>query len=220
MTNEVLPCSERVSNLAIVLAFSRVIPIVVLITYLAKWLRAESEIVASLTSIAFQTCYVLLILGGIKVTAGETFASVAKEARGRYLRNILVLVSLLLWLAATALVALVTRDGPVFGAQLLIFGAAGPLVGEFAWYANPAYFAALYWMLKHKPDLCRVAASASLGFAGLPLVSKRVWLHEGFSVPITGYGLGFKLWFGAMLLVAVAAWLVPRDQYVGHGGQA
>lgn len=128
----------------------------------------------------------------------------------KHLRKALLSVSLLAWAASLVFVALVTRDGTVFGLQLLLGGAFGPLVGDFAWYANPAYFLALYWTLGYKPRLSRVAASIALALALLPLIFQRIWLNEGYPSPISSYGPGFQLWLGSIVLVALSAWWLPR----------
>ena len=125
--------------------------------------------------------------------------------------NLLIFTSILAWVASLVFAALLTRNGPVFGLQLLVGGAFGVLVGQFAWYANPAYFLALYWIVMFKPKQARIASSLSLALALLPLISRRVWLHEGFSTPITGYGIGFMLWLGAIALVCVVTWAFPRQ---------
>lgn len=128
----------------------------------------------------------------------------------KHFRKVLLSVSLLAWAASLVFVALVTRDGTVFGLQLFLGGAFGPMVGDFAWYANPAYFLALYWTLMYKPRLSRVAASIALALALLPLIFQRIWLHEGYPSPISSYGPGFLLWLGSIVLVALSAWWLPR----------
>lgn len=125
-------------------------------------------------------------------------------------RKLLIAASLTSWLSSLGFVALATKDQAVFGLQLFFGGALGPLVGEFAWYANPAYFLALYWLAMYKPGHCRAAASVALVLSLLPVAVPRIWLHEGFSTPITSYGTGYHLWVGAILVLAATAWLFPR----------
>jgi hypothetical protein len=127
-----------------------------------------------------------------------------------HIRKVLVAASLLAWVTSLACAALLTRSGPVFGLQLLFGGAFGPLVGEFAWYANPAFLLALCWMATYRPTPSRIAASASLVLALLPVAAGRIWLNEGYPSPIRHYGTGFQLWLGAIVLVAAATWLLPR----------
>ena len=125
-------------------------------------------------------------------------------------RNLLISASLLAWVASLFFSALLTRDQPVYGLQLLMIGPLGFLAGQLAWYANPAYYFALYWMLVFEPKHARVASSVSLGLAALTFFTDRIWLHEGFATPVTGYGIGFLLWLSAISLACITTWALPR----------
>lgn len=117
-----------------------------------------------------------------------------------FARKILVPASLAIWVASLPLVAIETGATSVRGISLLIGGAFGPIVGEFAWYANPAYFLALRWMSTNKPSQSQLAAILAMALASVPLFSDRIYLNEGFQAPITGFGVGYVLWLGAVVI--------------------
>jgi hypothetical protein len=122
----------------------------------------------------------------------------------KFARKVLVPGSLLLWTASLAFVAIETRTQSVLGLSLLISGAFGPLVGEIAWYANPAYFLALHWARRQNLSMAQLAAVVAAPLALVPLFSSRIYLNEGFSTSITGYGPGYVLWLSAILIGASA----------------
>jgi len=91
------------------------------------------------------------------------------------------------------------------GIGLLLMGWAGIFGGVFAWLANPLLF--LTWVaLAIRPVrwVAFVTGLMALGFALSFLLHERILTDEGGGrALITGYGLGYYCWAGAM----VVAWL-------------
>lgn len=127
----------------------------------------------------------------------------------RWLRRLLVTASALGWIVSLGCVGLVTEGKAISGFYVLVWGWIGPLGGQLAWYANPVFYLAVYWMAIYHPNRARVAALIALGLAALPLVTTA--LNEKFPfAPISHFGSGYRLWLGAIALFAATAMLLPR----------
>jgi hypothetical protein len=107
------------------------------------------------------------------------------------------------------------------GGQFLI-GFACFLFGwgsHLAWYANPLMFISLLLMLRGRYLGAGAMALAALALASTTFSIQETWLNEaGTKAPVVGYGWGFYLWFGSIIVLlgtAVGCWLVgPPDRKV------
>lgn len=127
----------------------------------------------------------------------------------RWLRRILVIASVLGWVMSLWRVGLVSEGRAISGFYVLLWGWIGPLGGQLAWYANPLYFLAVYWMAIYKPNHARVVALVALGVASLPLATTTLNASFPFA-PIQYFGPGYPLWLGSMALFFATALLLPR----------
>lgn len=87
------------------------------------------------------------------------------------------------------------------GFVCLLFG-----FGEFAWYANPLYFASLITLLLKKTYL-----TALLSCSALAIAVTTIWIEQlprdasGETTTVVGYGPAFYLWLSSMLVILGAS---------------
>lgn len=118
----------------------------------------------------------------------------------------LSLVALTLWVASLALTGLVlyAKQERVTGAAILAFGWLSPLVGNFAWFANPLFLWSLLRLRFGKPAVGLALLSTLLSLDAFRF--SRYLLDEGgATTPVYGYGWGFVLWLAALLVLLAAA---------------
>lgn len=129
----------------------------------------------------------------------------------RFVPYALALLAAGMYIAACLLPALDTYqpgyEGRQYGWELLVWGwiRANQTLG---WFANPFLFAAWLLILFKRPRAALFTSGAVIVF-GLTTFG----LHEYESISfvaservlVTGYGAGFYLWFGALVLTALAA---------------
>lgn len=97
------------------------------------------------------------------------------------------------------------QDGrPVEGTWLLVFGWLGPLEGQFAWFANPVYLAALVYWAEGRPILSLILAWIAVGLAASFFFTKTVFVSLRDDTDfISSLSWGFYLWLTAMTLLAL-----------------
>lgn len=101
-------------------------------------------------------------------------------------------------------------DRFLFGFEILLKGWAGPLTGDFAWYANPIFLYVSCSLWRRKNIRARrfwaallVVAATSVLVPGLHAYS---WLLSQSQVVL----VGAYVWGCSMLLAAIAAIALPR----------
>ena len=101
----------------------------------------------------------------------------------------------------------VTRE-PNTSLNILLIGWMGFLMGNFCWFANMIYFAAIVLsFLREKANL--IVAAAALLLALIFLFYKQIPVSEAPTYEvITGYGLGYFLWVLSMLVLLVGETLI------------
>ena len=95
------------------------------------------------------------------------------------------------------------------GGQALILGWQAVFVLNFAWFANPAYFASLLLLLRRRWPAAAAVGSLALLLAlhALALVGRQLPADEG-GVNVTEVvrlGAGFYVWLAGMVAVIVGA---------------
>lgn len=115
-------------------------------------------------------------------------------------------IALALWVASLALTGIVlyAKQQRMIGAEILAMGWLSPLVGNFAWFANPLFL----WSL-----LRLQAKRSAVGLAMLSLLlsldtfrlSNYLLDEGGGSTQVYGYGWGVVLWFAALCVLTAAA---------------
>ena len=122
------------------------------------------------------------------------------------LDNKLQRLSIALFLASLAVPALhLSKEGPVFGFTLLLWGWGGLFQMHFPWVANVLYYSSLENIRaqNYKRALWLCASCIPLG-----LLSYRVemWFSNKNDIPITGLGVGFYLWIASFIVLSIELW--------------
>ncbi|MDB5387033.1 MAG: putative rane protein [Planctomycetaceae bacterium] len=127
--------------------------------------------------------------------------------------------SLLLFCMACSMTALEFRknesEAVIWpGIATLCLGLLGPLIGCFAWFANPFWFVALILLYLQRNVPAAVCAGLAL------LISCNTWVLFSCDIPgdeggmskliLQRIGEGTYLWMASMAVVLVGAFLVPR----------
>ncbi|MBK8070685.1 MAG: hypothetical protein IPK34_01110 [Ramlibacter sp.] len=117
----------------------------------------------------------------------------------------LALLALALWLTSLALVGLVlyAKQRQILGTEILIMGWLSPLIGNFAWFANPLFLWALL-RLWAKNSAVGPALLSILFSLDVLRFSTYLLDEGGGSTPVYGYGWGMVLWFAALFMLLAA----------------
>lgn len=91
------------------------------------------------------------------------------------------------------------------------FGWLGPLVGQGGWYANLTGFWLAIAVMRPPRWSVRPLLAGHAMFALWACLPVPLAHNEAFAEPmcLAGYGPGFALWLGWVVLIGVAAWLNP-----------
>jgi hypothetical protein len=143
----------------------------------------------------------------------------ASPGRGRFA---VVLASAVLFLLACVLPAMTVFNtgrsarSQMFGLQLLLTGWLGPLVGQFAWYANPFHVLALVLLgrRRFRPALWVGLFVCGLGLTSLHWPDDTVYANEA---GVTFYNLirphvGFYCWMASLVLIPASAFVWSRQE--------
>ena len=128
-----------------------------------------------------------------------------------------VLVSLLLYVLACALPAMVFDKETWRGIEVLLIGWQGVFLGQFAWFANLFWFLSLivtflrWWIV----SLAVTAATTLIAFDAFSFVGTKVPLDEAFvnTMIFQSYRIGFYFWLASILTVGIGAivmWIIVR----------
>jgi hypothetical protein len=131
-------------------------------------------------------------------------------------------VSLLLFAAAVSTPALVFRGTnggqTMFGWEVLLLGALGMLIGQFAWCANPILLVGLITVVFRQRRLSRVIVAIALFVSANTalLLVQAVPADEGGvnSLYLQYFHVGTWLWFASIAAMGVAAMLIPKKPTV------
>lgn len=139
-------------------------------------------------------------------------------ARRTYADNIVLIISLLLFIASLAMPALEFRQQPpVLGVTTLLWGWWGVLTGDFPWFANGAYFvSALFAGLKQRV-VAIVCSAIALGLGSLSHWVGKWYFNEAEGTPVERLGAAYYFWMAsfAVLLVGMARVRIARRGETG-----
>jgi len=126
--------------------------------------------------------------------------------------------SLSLFMASLGMPALVFREhSPVRGLTTLLWGWWGVATGDFPWFANVAYFAAVFFACLKQRTVAVICCASALG---LGLLSHRVrlwYFNEAGGTPIERLGAAYYFWmasFAVLLMGMTFARIAPRQDTV------
>lgn len=109
---------------------------------------------------------------------------------------------------------------PVNGGEVLCAGWFGVLTGDFPWFANPLYFAALLFALagtvrEKERRMGRIISQSLCGLAlAIGMLSLRVrewWFDESKSTRVQGLGIAFYYWMGSFLVLLLLLFFARKQ---------
>jgi hypothetical protein len=126
-------------------------------------------------------------------------------AREGSTKRILLTAAAVAYVASLFLPGILTSSQALHGIYILWNGWMGPLVGEFAWYANPLFLLAAWLILRDRVNPARICAFLSLALGLTSFFAKEWWFNEGSGTPIQSLDLGFYVWLLSLTLMAMAS---------------
>jgi hypothetical protein len=105
------------------------------------------------------------------------------------------------------------EDRMRFGFEILLMGWAGPLAGDFAWYANILFFYVFYRIRRKKPVRARWLVVALLVLASCSVLFP-AWHAYSFLLSTSLVVMvGAYVWASSMLFAAYAALASTSDSF-------
>lgn len=135
-----------------------------------------------------------------------------------YARQLLLAVSLVLYVVSLALPALLfERHEALLGLTVLSWGWCGVLMFQFAWFANPAYAFAIVSYIQRQRARAALACAVALLLGVTSFQAQEWWFNEGSGTQIVGLGVGFQVWmFSFLCLLAGCSIPVVRNRSDGR----
>jgi hypothetical protein len=125
----------------------------------------------------------------------------------------LALIANTLFVVSLALPCGLWDDYPVdridFGFKLLFMGWAGPVAGDFAWYANIPFFYVTCRARRKKPVRARGFLAGLLVLAGCLVIFPGMHEFSWYLSHAIEVWMGVYVWAGSMLLAACVAMIPP-----------
>jgi hypothetical protein len=131
----------------------------------------------------------------------------------------LSIVALSLWVASLALTGLVlyAKQQRMTGAEILAMGWLSPLMGNFAWFANPLFLWAFIRLQTRKSAVALTVLAILLSLDTFRL-SNYLLDEGGGSTSVYAYGWGVVLWFAALCVLAAAVGTRQIETRIESGG--
>lgn len=112
--------------------------------------------------------------------------------------NLILLISLLLYLASLPFTAVYAKDHEMSGLACALLGWAEMEGGGIAWLANPLLFIGAFFLLLKQVKISAVISLIAFGLTFCYLSVGEITVNEaGHKFPITGYGPGYFLWMAS-----------------------
>ena len=118
--------------------------------------------------------------------------------------NIILLVSLVLFLSSLPFTAIYAKDHEMSGLACFLLGWAEMEGGGKAWLANPLLFIAAFLLLVKQVKISAFISFIALALTFCYLSVGEITVNEaGHKFPITGYGTGYFLWIASCLFLLI-----------------
>jgi len=143
--------------------------------------------------------------------------SLIKTCLGEKRKAVFLTLAIACYLASLALPAIsIESHDPIFGAEVLLTAWMGVFFGEYAWFSNVAFIAALvaFGAGRHRLALASeiIAILLSLGSTQ----AKYWYLDErGIGIPIVALGTGFYVWTLSLWVLFLGAVTEAGSAYFG-----
>ena len=118
-----------------------------------------------------------------------------------------LVISLALFIASLGMPALQFREhSSVRGLTTLLWGWWGVVTGDFPWFANPAYFTAVFFACLKQRVVAMICCAFALGLGSLSHSVREWYFNEAGGTPVHRLGAAYYLWMAsfAALLVGMA----------------
>ena len=126
--------------------------------------------------------------------------------------------SLFLFIASLGMPALEFREHPpVRGLTSLLWGWWGVITGDFPWFANPAYFAAVFFAFLRQRAVAMIFCALALGLGSLSHWVREWYFNEAGGTPVDKLGTAYYFWmtsFAALLIGMAFARIGQRQANV------
>jgi len=120
--------------------------------------------------------------------------------------NIILLVSLFLFIISLPFTAVFAKDHEMSGLACFLLGWAEMSGGGIAWMANPLLFIAAFFFLLKQPKISAVISLIAVCLTFCYLSVAEITVNEaGHKYPITGYGPGYFLWIASCLSLFIGS---------------
>jgi hypothetical protein len=128
-----------------------------------------------------------------------------------------ILVSLILYVLACALPAMVFDEQTWRGYEVVLSGWMGVFLGQFAWFANFFWWLSLVLTLLRRwfLTIAATALACFIAFDAFSFIGKQVPLDEAFvnTMLFKSYDFGFYFWLASIVAVGIGAlgvWVIER----------
>lgn len=135
------------------------------------------------------------------------------EDRLRVVAIVCIAVAWVAFMYSLQLPAFLLEGGRTMsGLTVLGYGWWGPLMFQFAWFANPLFAAGSILILSREYSLAALFSSGATLIALQSYMVTEIYEHEGFATPVLGLGSAFSLWLAALLIVAICSLILWRRE--------
>ena len=135
--------------------------------------------------------------------------------------KVVLTFSLSLFIASLGMPALEFRQhSPVRGLTTLLWGWWGVFTGDFPWFANLAYFAAVFFGFLKQRAVAMISCAIALGVGSLSHWVREWYFNEAGGTPIDRLGAAYYFWmasFAALLLGMAFVRIEQRPNKVDSG---
>ncbi len=105
-------------------------------------------------------------------------------------------------------VLIFTKDPPVMGITVLCWGWWGLLTFDFPWFANPAYFLALFFTFRRKLRPAQISSLVAISLGSLSLFVHDWYFNEAGGTPVAHLGNAFYSWMASFVVLFIGITIV------------
>ena len=122
---------------------------------------------------------------------------------------LVVVVSLTFFVASLFMPVLIfEKEPPVMGIKVLGWGWWGLLTFDFPWFANPAYFLALLFIILKKYRVAQISVLIAIGLGALSFFVHEWYFNEGGGTPVVRLGHAFYFWMASFVVLLIGTTVV------------
>jgi hypothetical protein len=124
-----------------------------------------------------------------------------------------LILSLSLFLASLGMPVLVFRGhSPVRGLTTLLWGWWGVFTGDFPWFANCAYFAAVFFACLKQRAVAMICCGIALGLGSLSHWVRLWYFNEAEGTVVDRLGAAYYFWMASFAALLIGIFFVRTAQ--------